>query len=312
MSVLTPFDLELFVALAESGSLTAAAEVCNVTRATIARRLFALEERLGVTLVNRTTRDFSLTEAGHVYFDGCRDSLLRLRQAESAVRELGDRPRGELRIACAILRPEQVIGPLLTSFARAYPEIDVTIHLSSEEYNPLVDGFDVVVQIGAARNAALIARNLRRERYTLMASPEYLARRGTPRSIKELAQHDCLVSVRGGGVREAWPLCDGGTYVVEHPRLLANAAGLIRAATIEGLGIGLNAHSLVKADLACGALVPVLVGVVEQVQPISLLYPAGAKVSPKVRCFVEFVSTWVDRFGLDAEAEATRVDDEAA
>jgi len=294
MSVLTPFDLELFVALADTRSLTAAARVCSVTRATISRRLSALEERLGVTLVNRTTRDFSLTEAGIVYFEGCRDTLVRLRQAETTVRELGDKPRGSLRIACPIIRAEQIVGPLLTSFANTYPEIDVHIQLSSEPFNPLTDGFDIVVHIGVARHAALIARCLLRERYTLMASPQYLRRRGVPASIAELADHDCLVSVRGNGVREPWPLKDGGSFTVEKPRFLTNAASLLRMATVEGVGIGLNAHSLVAADLASGALVPVLDGIVEQVQPISLLYAAGSKLSPKIRCFVDFAQRWVD------------------
>src|SRR5438034_611891 len=98
--MLTPFDLELFVALADTGSLTAAARVCGLTRATIARRLATLEERLGVPLVNRTTRELSLTEAGNVFREGCRDTLTRFREAEAAVHQLGGKPRGQLRIAC--------------------------------------------------------------------------------------------------------------------------------------------------------------------------------------------------------------------
>ena len=294
MSVLTPFDLQLFVSLAETKSLSAAARMWGVTRATVARRLSAVEERLGVTLVNRTTRDFALTEAGAVYFDGCRDTLYRLHHAETAVRELGDRPRGALRLACPIIRDDQIIGPLLTSFARAYPEIDIHVTLSSETFNPLTDGFDVVAHIGVARQAALISRRLLRERYTLLASPDYLRRRGTPTSVAELADHDCLVTMRGEGVREPWPLKDGGSFTVEKPRFVANAASLLRLATVEGLGIGLNARSLVAGDIAAGALVPVLDGVVEQVQPISLLYAAGSRLSPKVRCFVDFAQQWVD------------------
>jgi DNA-binding transcriptional LysR family regulator len=210
------------------------------------------------------------------------------------VRELGDRPRGALRIACPIIRAEQIIGPLSTAFATAFPEIDVHIHLSSEPFNPLTDGFDVVVHIGVARHAALIARCLLRERYTLMASPDYLRRRGVPTSVADLADHDCLVAIRADGVREPWPLRDGGSFTVEKPRFVANAAGVLRIATVDGIGIGLNAYSLVAADLASGALVPVLEGLVEQVQPISLLYAEGSKASPKVRCFVEFAQQWVD------------------
>jgi DNA-binding transcriptional LysR family regulator len=295
VSVLTPFDLELFVALADTRSLSTAARMCSVTRATIARRLSALEERLGVTLVNRTTRDFALTEAGTVYLEGCRDTIVRLRRAETSVRELGDRPRGALRLACPIIREDRIVGPLLCAFAHAYPEIDVHIHLSSEPSNPLTDGFDVVVHIGVASQAALIARRMVTERYTLMASPAYLARRGVPRTVEELAEHDCLVAVRADGVREPWPLRDGGSFPIERPRFCANTAGLLRLATVEGLGVGLNAHSLVGPDLESGALVPVLEGVVEQVQPISLLYAAGSKLSPKIRAFVDFAQQWVDQ-----------------
>src|SRR4051812_41845813 len=122
--MLTPFDLELFVAIADSGSLTAAARICRLTRATVTRRLALLEERLGVSLISRSTRELQLTEAGTIYLDGCRDTLTRLRQAEANVHQLGGKPRGQLRIVCPIIGMEQVVGPLVTSFAGQYPEVD--------------------------------------------------------------------------------------------------------------------------------------------------------------------------------------------
>jgi DNA-binding transcriptional LysR family regulator len=296
--MLTPFDLELFVAIAQTGSLTTAARVCGVTRATIARRLEVLEERLGVPLVNKTTRELSLTEAGAVYLEGCRDTLVRLRQAEAAVHELGGKPRGPLRIACPIIRIEQIVGPLATSFARAYPEVDVQIHLSSEPVNPLTSGFDIAVQIGFEVHAALLARCLLRERYTLMASPDYLARRGTPATIAELAGHDAIVAVRANGVHEPWPLAAGGTFAVPRPKLLANAAGLLRIGALQGLGIALMARSLTRDDLASGALVPVLEGQVGQELPVSLVYASGSRLSPKIRAFLDFTATWVERLAV--------------
>jgi DNA-binding transcriptional LysR family regulator len=293
--MLTPFDLELYVAIADTGSLTTAARVCGVTRATITRRLAALEEHLGVVLVNRTTRELSLTEAGTVYLDGCRETLARLRQAEAAVHELGGKPRGQLRISCPIIRVEQIVGPLVTSFARAYPEVDVQVNLSSEPCNPLVDGYDIVVQIGFEQNSALMAKCLLRETYTLMASPEYLGRRGVPKTIEDLDQHDCIVSVRANGVHEPWPLRDGGLYTPAKPHLLANASGLIRVGALQGLGIALCALSLVRNDVAQGALVPVLEDKAGQVLPVSMVYAAGSKSSLKIRTFVDYASAWVER-----------------
>jgi DNA-binding transcriptional LysR family regulator len=307
--VLTPFDLELFVAIADTGSLTAAARVCGMTRATVARRLTMLEERLGVALVNRTTRDLSLTEAGVVYLEGCRDTLTRLRQAEATVHQLGGRPRGSLRIACPIIGVEQIVGPLVTSFARQYPEVDVQVHLSSEPVNPLVDGFDIVVQIGLAENAALMAQCLLRDAFTLMASPEYLMRRGLPQSVDDLVAHDCIVAVRANGGHEPWPLREGGVYAVPRPKLVANAAGLLRIAALKGIGIALLAQALVHDDLAAGTLVPVLADRVGRVLPVNLVYATGSRLSPKIRCFVDYAAAWVERLRppmLPMEEEARR------
>jgi DNA-binding transcriptional LysR family regulator len=298
--MLTSFDLELFVAIADTGSLTAAARACGLTRATISRRLEALEERLNVPLINRTTREFSLTEAGKVYTDGCRATLARLRQAEAAVQELDGKPRGQLRIACPIIRMEQIVGPLLMAYARAYPEVDIQLHLSSEPCNPLTDGFDVSVQIGFEKNAALIAKCILRDRYFLVASPAYLSRRGIPSSIDELQQHDCIVAVRAHGAHEPWPLTKGGGFMVERPKLLANAPGLMRLGALQGLGIALMAQSLVRDDLTAGALTRVLENQVGLTLPVSLVYPTGSRLSPKVRSFVDFASSWVERLAPDA------------
>ena len=298
--MLTPYDLELFVALADTGSLTAAARLCGLTRATITRHLTTLEERLGVPLVHRTSRDCSLTEAGVVFADGCRDTLTRLRAAEAAVHQLNGKPRGPLRIACPIIGIEQIVGPMMVAFACAYPEVDLQVHMSSEPCNPLADGFDLAVQIGLERHAALMARCLLREPYGLVASPDYLARRGVPAAVEQLAAHDCIVSVRANGVHEPWPLYDGGSFTVARPKLLANAAGLLHTAAVAGIGIALMARSLMHAELGSGRLVPILEREVGQILPVSLVYAAGAQLSPKIRSFVDFAAAWTEKLGLGA------------
>lgn len=292
--MLSPFDLELFVAIADTGSLSAAARVTGVTRATITRRLAALEESLGVALVNRTTRELSLTEAGSVYCDACRETLTRLREAEASVQQLDGTPRGTLRIACPIICVELITGPLVAAFSHCFPEVQVHAVLTSEPINPIVDGFDMAVQIGFERNPSLIARCVSRERYRLYASPGYLERRGTPETVNDLVHHDCVLSsIRGAGAPEPWPLIEGGTLTIDRPRLVANASSLVRTAVVESVGIGLIAGSLVREDLAEGRLVPVLTTEVGQVLPVSILFPANLKPSAKVRCFVDFATEWV-------------------
>jgi DNA-binding transcriptional LysR family regulator len=301
--MLTPFDLELFVAVADAGSLTAAARACGLTRATVTRRLTMLEERLGVPLLHRTTRDLALTEAGLLYLEGCRETLTRLRQVEATVHQLGGAPRGQLRIACPIIGVEQIVGPLVTSFAREYPDVAVQLHLSSEPCNPLVDGFDIVVQIGLDENSALASQCLVRDNYALIASPGYLERRGTPRSVADLEAHDCIVAVRANGAEEPWPLRDGGVFTVPKPKLLLNAAGLVRMSALGGLGIALIAQTLVREDLAQGTLQLVLEDRVGKPMPVCLVYAAGSKQSPKIRCFVAYATAWMEQLRAPALIE---------
>ncbi len=291
--MLSPFDLQIFVAIADTGSLAAAARASGVTRATVSRHLSTLEDTLGVALVNRTTRELSLTEAGLLYSDACRETLHSLRQAEAAVQQLDGTPRGTLRIAGPIIQVEQIAGPLVSAFAQKYPAVRVEVVLTSEAVNPIVDGFDLAVQIGFDENPCLIARCLSRERYRLYASPLYLSQHGTPRTVQDLAKHQCIATVQHGGSPSVWPLESGGTLAIERPRMVANTSSVARIGVLHGLGVGLIAGSLVREDLAQGRLVPVLEDVVGQEVPISVLYPATNKPSAKVRCFIDFATDWV-------------------
>jgi DNA-binding transcriptional LysR family regulator len=262
-----------------------------------------LQERLGVPLLHRTTRDLALTEAGLLYLEGCRETLTRLRQVESTVHQLGGAPRGQLRIACPIIGVEQIVGPLVTSFAHEYPDVAVQLHLSSDPCNPLVDGFDIVVQVGLEQNSALVSHCLVRDTYALIASPGYLERRGVPGSVAELEAHDCIVAVRANGAQEPWPLCDGGAFTVPKPKLLLNAAGLVRMSALRGLGIALIAQTLVRDDLAAGRLLRVLEDRIGKPMPVCLVYASGSKLSPKIRGFVDYATAWMERLRAPALIE---------
>jgi DNA-binding transcriptional LysR family regulator len=288
----TPFDLEVFIAISDTGSLTEAARLCGVARATVTRHLDSLEESLGVALVHRSTRKLTLTEAGQMYSASCRDAVAQLRRAASAVRELDGKPRGSLRLSMPIVHLERVVAPLVAGFTEAFPDVDVQVTFSSDNANPLADGTDVALYIGFDTNPQLITRVILREQFRLVASPAYLARRGTPSTLEELRGHDCIVAVRDG-VRETWPLGGEEFYAVNDPRLVANSMTMMRAAAVQGVGIAFMARSVVHEDLKSGALVTVLPERIKAEQPVSLLYAESAKSSPRVRCFVDFAVSWV-------------------
>lgn len=295
-------DLGALVAAAELGSLTEAARVCGVTRATLTRHLESLEARLGVTLLERSTRRLSLTTAGRMYYVGCRDVLAELGRVEAEIKELDGTPRGKLRIGAPFLRVDDILGPIMTDFALAHPEVEVQVELGSGDIDPITQGFDVVLQVGFERNNSLIARRLFRENYALYASPAYLERRGMPHDVESLAEHASLMTIRQGAT-ELWPLRAGGNLSVECPTVVANSLCLVRAGVLRGLGIGLLPRILVQTDLAQGALVAVLPSEVGQDVPVNLLYAESAKNSPKVRAFVDVALGWVrQRLALDPES----------
>jgi DNA-binding transcriptional LysR family regulator len=298
------FDLELVVRIVEAGSLSGAAKLLGTPRATVARRLAALEARLGVRLFQRSTRELSLTEAGREFHARAQTILGEIRDMEEAIQRFDERPRGRLRIAMPIAGLEGVLAPFLARFCLRYPEVQVEAMLTSDLDQLVARGFDLALQGRHPPPGSLVVRCLLHGRVQLMAGPAYLARRGTPQQVEDLEHHDVLAQVEQG-VTVSWPIQDGRSFTCRRPRLAANSADLIRRAAMAGLGIALLPNVLVRRELAEGRLSVVLSEQVGITAPVNLLYPAREHLPARVRAFLDFAREEALRFeaGEDFEGE---------
>jgi DNA-binding response OmpR family regulator/DNA-binding transcriptional LysR family regulator len=194
--------MAVFARVVATGSLSAAARELSLSPAMVSRRLAALEARLGVRLVNRTTRSLHLTDEGASYYESCARVLSEIEQANASVSAGRREPQGTLRVALPAAFGNQYVAPLVPQFATLYPAVQLALSLSDRSVNLVEDGFDLAVRIAALADSSLAARKLAPNRRVVCASPEYLRHHGAPTSPAELAQHNCLLASDFGGTWE--------------------------------------------------------------------------------------------------------------
>src|SRR5919109_4663415 len=187
-------EMTIFARVVGTGSLSAAARDLGMSPAVVSRRLASLEARLGVRLVNRTTRSLHLTDEGAAYYETCSRVLADIQEAEAVVSAGRAEPRGILRVALPASFGNQHVAPLVPRFAERYPEVQLALSLSDRSVNLVEEGFDLAIRIADLADSSLAARKLAPNRRVVCASPAYLARHGTPRSPEELAKHNCLTT----------------------------------------------------------------------------------------------------------------------
>lgn len=283
-------DFEEFVTIVDAGSLTAAAERLGLPRATLSRRLARLEQRLGVRLLHRTTRRMALTAPGEELYGRARRVVEAAQEAEEAVRRLDGVPRGRLRVSLPDQMPPALLAGWLDGFLEACPEVTLEVVASAVHVDLVGEGFDVALRVGDVDDASLVVRTLGNDLRIAVASPAYLARRGTPETPADLADHDCLVGYRSGTVlRREWPLTGGGSVPVSGTLATNNMALRLEAAR-RGRGIALVVERLAHRELVSGELVHILPGEVGRRERLSLTYPDRAFLDPKVRAFVDYLS----------------------
>lgn len=280
-----------FLAITDAGSISEAARFLGLPRATLSRRLAALEADLGTRLLIRRTTRLALTHAGEELRKRAARIVADSDEAWDAVRRLDDRPRGLLRVS--------VTGPyfldLFVQFLCDFPEVRIEVQSTPRHVDLLAEGVDVAVRIGPVRDQDLVARRLHTDRLIAVASPEYLAKSGTPTKASELTGHNCIGGVFGDWTPNTkWPLWKGGEISVSG-RLSANDIALVRKAALDGLGIGLLASAVVAEDVVEGRLLPVLLDEVGAELPVSLVYPDREYLDPKVREFADRATEVIQR-----------------
>src|SRR5215831_15293398 len=296
--------VEAFLSVAQHRSFRRAAAEFGVTPSAISQAVRALEARIGALLFIRTTRSVGLTEAGERFLSRARPAFEELVAASGAARELGQRPAGLLRLTVPRTVVPILLEPLVASFCRAYPEVEVEIATSEELVDPAAEGFDAGIRLGQFIAADMVAVRLTKPLpFIIVGSPAYLARSGRPERPDDLRQHACLRLRRSNGALALWSLNDNGRAIeiaVSGP-LIANDFPTLLGAAVEGVGL-----AQVPAPLATGAVTAgKLVRVLEQFAPMTpgvfLYYPSHRQIMPKLRAFIDHVK----RLGRQALAEGS-------
>jgi len=286
-------SIELFCFAAELGSFTAAATAASVTPAAVSRSIARLEERLGVRLFVRTTRQIRLTDGGRIYFEQCRQALSQLTDAERQVTGGQAKPAGMLRVSAPTPFAHYRLLPLLGEFRRKYPEVTLDIHVSNRNIDFADEGYDLAIRGRAPADSNLIARKLEDAELVLVASPAYLKRHGKPRKLEDLAKHECIqFELPSTGRRIPWLFMQDGVET-EMPTNggLCCSEDVLGIVTLARAGAGLvqTYRYVVEQDLERGDLVELLPQHGGASRPFILLYPHARHLSLRVRTFVDFL-----------------------
>jgi DNA-binding transcriptional LysR family regulator len=291
-----PADLGFFSTLASTGSLSAAARELGVTTAAVSKHLAQMESRLGVSLVNRTTRRMSLTPEGELYLEHARRILGDIEDMEQRLGVLKAVPKGLLRVNATLGFGRSHVAPVISRFVRKHPQVEVQLQLSVNPPPLTEDAFDVCIRFGAPPDSRVIAKLLAPNRRLLCASPAYLARQGTPKVPHDLTRHNCIGIRQGEEAYGVWRLTSGrgksaktesvktrGTLTTNDGEIAVNWA-------LEGHGILMRAEWDIERYLRSGRLVQVLPQYYTPDADVYAVYPQRHQLAARVTAFVDFVA----------------------
>ncbi|MDT9643405.1 MULTISPECIES: LysR family transcriptional regulator [Pseudomonas] len=303
--------MSVYVKVVEAGNMTAAARECGMSTTMVGNHLRALEQRLGVRLLNRTTRRQRLTDFGRDYYQRCLAVLGLVADSERLAEQVQGEPTGTLRITAPLTFGTERLAPALDEFRQRCPQVKVELTLANQRFD-LTDGtFDLAVRLGNLDNASLIARRLQDYTLTICAAPEYLERCGTPQVPEDLQRHNCLAFAYPAGdewsaTATLWPLRgpEGDVQVPVSGSLLTNTSSGLHRAARGGLGLVMMPDALVEEDLQQGRLVPVLQDYQLPFRTMHLLYAQDRYRLPKLRSFVDFA---LEKWGRQADSLASSI-----
>jgi DNA-binding transcriptional LysR family regulator len=284
-------QLESFVAVAAKGSLTAAAQGEGVAPAVIGRRLDALEERLGVKLLMRTTRRLSLTHEGSAFLEDCQRLLTDLANAEASVSAGGLKASGHLRLTAPAGFGRRHVAPLVPRFAQAHPDVTVSLNLSDRVIDIVHAGYDGAVRVGDLADSSLVSLRLADNRRICVAAPSYLARHGTPAHPGELARHQCLSLSPDASQMRGWAFKVDGEVIHLRPTgpMDCSDGQVLHDWCRDGHGIAWRSAWEVESELASGRLVAVLTDFAAPPNGIYAVFPQRKHLPLRLRLWVDFL-----------------------
>ncbi|MGL5290520.1 MAG: LysR substrate-binding domain-containing protein [Vibrionaceae bacterium] len=280
-------DLEILLAVVDTGGFSAAAESLNIQVARVSRAVSKVEKKLGVTILNRTTRRIELTDEGRQFIALVRTALSQLQQAEEEIISRGELPKGRLRVDAASPFMLHQLVPLVQPFCQAYPDIELELTSNEGFVNLLEKKTDLAIRIGELTDSTLHARALGRSLLYIVASPDYLARHGFPKKASELSQH-CLLGFSSPKTLNDWPL-KGFSRIT--PAIMSTNGEALRQLALLGNGIACLSGFMVKKDLAEGRLISLLEDEIlsNSSRQINAVYYKSSSVAKRISAFIDFI-----------------------
>lgn len=293
--------MHAFTKVVATGSYAEAARQLGLTRSAVSKAVMELEHRLAVRLFDRTTRQVSPTEAGRTFFTRCQAILAEVEEAEDQIAGLGAAPRGVLRVNGPMSFGTAYLAEAVAQFVAPYPELRIELTLNDRRIDPLEEGFDVTVRIGALADSSLIARRIATAALTIVAAPVFLAQHGTPDSVATLGALPWLTYGQAGGPHRVTLGTGAATQTLTvNSVLCANNGEVLREAAAAGLGITVLPRFIAGPWIADGRLTAVLPDAAPPALPIHALYAPNRYLAAKTRLFIDFLA---DRFaGTDWDA----------
>ena len=284
--------LETFLAVVENGSFTAAAQALGVSKPVVSKQVSMLEQRLGVQLLQRTTRRLHLTQAGELFASYSQKIMSDVHEAEQSVSLLQSEAQGRLRISAPESLAMSLLPEVLPHFQEAHPKLELDIRITGRFIDMVEEGIDVALRVGALADSSLIARRLMPCSFHVCASPDYLNRHGRPKHPAELTRHNCLIYSQGQNP-EAWLFRDGqgeGLNVKVKGNLHSDTGNLLMNAALNNIGILRAPTFMVSSALEHGRLQTVLDDYMPARTGLYAVYPQSKLVSKKVRVFVDYLA----------------------
>lgn len=284
-------QIETFAAVAAKGSLSAAAHAEGVAPAIIGRRLDALEERLGVKLLVRTTRKLTLTFEGSAFLEDCQRIIHDMQNAEASVSAGGVKASGHLRVSAPAGFGRRHVAPLAPDFTAAHPDVSITLDLSDRMVDLVNEGFDCAVRLGELPDSSLVSLKLGENRRVCVGSPAYLARNGTPVTLAELPRHNCLALAANANQQRGWTFQEDGKVVSIRVAgtMECSDGAVLHEWCLDGHGLAWRSWWEVGADIAAGRLVTVLDAYAAPPIGIHAVFPQRRHLPLRVRLFLDFL-----------------------